>query len=163
MNISFVEIWLIIGVIFIIIEFSTIPGIGFLFLGFGALTTSALISSYSKTVDYQIATFGLLSFAWFLALWWPLKKFIYGKKKENNSDKDYFTLIGNQVIVFDKHIEPGKMGHVSWSGTTMNAKLEDSEKEQVKAGDTLYISEVKGNVLIWAPAQNLKEAVIRIG
>ena len=30
----------------------------------------------------------------------------------------------------------------------MNARLEDSEREQVKAGDTLYISDVKGNVLI---------------
>ena len=56
--------------------------------------------------------------------------------------------MGNQVIVFDKHIEPGKIGQVSWSGTTMNARLEDSEREQVKAGDTLYISDVKGNVLI---------------
>ena len=48
MDISAVEIWLIVGIIFIIIEFSKIPGIGFLFLGLGALTTSALISSYPE-------------------------------------------------------------------------------------------------------------------
>ncbi len=148
MNISSVEIWLIIGIVCIIIEFSKVPGIGFLFLGLGALTSSALISSYPEIIDYQIATFGLISLAWFLALWWPLKKFVYGKKKGNNIDQSYFNLVGNQVIVFDKHIEPGKIGQVSWSGTTMNARLEDSEREQVKAGDTLYISDVKGNVLI---------------
>ena len=113
MNISSVEIWLIIGIVCIIIEFSKVPGIGFLFLGLGALTSSALISSYPEIIDYQIATFGLISLAWFLALWWPLKKFVYGKKKGNNIDQSYFNLVGNQVIVFDKHIEPGKIGQVS--------------------------------------------------
>ena len=37
---------------------------------------------------------------------------------------------------------------VSWSGTIMNAKLADSEKEQRKPGDVLYVLEVKGNILI---------------
>ena len=148
MDISAVEIWLILGIIFIIIEFSKIPGIGFLFLGLGALTTSALISSYPEIIDYQIATFGLISLAWFLALWWPLKKFVYGKNKGKNTDQDYFDLIGNQVVVFDKYIEPGTIGQVSWSGTTMNAKLEDSEKENAQAGEILYISKVRGNILI---------------
>lgn len=145
MDISAVEIWLILGIIFIIIEFSKIPGIGFLFLGLGALTTSALISSYPEITDYQIATFGLVSFAWFLVLWWPLKKFVYGKRKGN---KGYFDLVGNQVTVLNRNIEPGKIGQVSWSGTIMNAKLIDSEKEHVNPGDVLYVLEVKGNVLI---------------
>ncbi|MBM3467318.1 MAG: NfeD family protein [Alphaproteobacteria bacterium] len=148
MDITAVEIWLLIGVIFIIIEFSKIPGIGFLFLGLGALTTSALISSYSEITDYQIATFGLVSFAWFLVQWWPLKKFVYGKKKENGVNQGYFDLVGNQVTVFNQSIEPGKIGQVSWSGTIMNAKLADSEKEQGKPGDVLYVLEVKGNILI---------------
>jgi len=74
MDITAVEIWLLIGVIFIIIEFSKIPGIGFLFLGLGALTTSALISSCSEITDYQIATFGLVSFAWFLVLWLAIEE-----------------------------------------------------------------------------------------
>lgn len=148
MDITAVEIWLLIGVIFIIIEFSKIPGIGFLFLGLGSLTTSALISSYSEITDYQIATFGLVSFAWFLVLWWPLKKFVYSKKKGNSINQGYFDLVGNQVTVFNQSIEPGKIGQVSWSGTIMNAKLSNSEKEQGKPGDVLYVLEVKGNILI---------------
>lgn len=148
MDISAVEIWLIVGIIFIIIEFSKIPGIGFLFLGLGALTTSALISSYLEITHYQIATFGLVSFTWFLVLWWPLKKFVYGKRKGNNINQGYFDLVGNQVTVLNRNIEPGKIGQVSWSGTIMNAKLVDSEKEHVNPDDVLYVLEVKGNVLI---------------
>jgi membrane protein implicated in regulation of membrane protease activity len=148
MDISAVEIWLILGIIFIIIEFSKIPGIGFLFLGLGALTTSALISSYLEITDYQIATFGLVSFTWFLVLWWPLKKFVYGKRKGNNINQGYFDLVGNQVTVLNRNIEHGKIGQVSWSGTIMNAKLVDSEKEHVNPDEVLYVLEVKGNVLI---------------
>ncbi len=146
MNISSVEIWLVIGIIFIVIEFSTIPGIGFLFLALGSLTVATLISFYPKITDYQIAAFGIISFLWFLFLWWPLKKFVYGKNK--NTSQDYFDLIGNQVVVSSKYIDPGKVGQVSWSGTTMNAKLANSEKEQAKTGEMLYISKVKGNILI---------------
>ncbi len=148
MDTSAVEIWLIIGVIFIIIEFSTIPGIGFLFLGLGALTSSVLFSFYQEIIDYQIAAFGLISFSWFLLLWWPLKKFIYNKKGQNDANQTYFNLVGNQVIVVDELIEPEKTGKVSWSGTVMNAKLESSEIESVKIGEGLYVSRVQGNILI---------------
>ena len=78
----------------------------------------------------------------------PLKKFVYGKKKGNRINQGYFDLVGNQVTVFNQSIEPGKIGQVSWSGTIMNAKLADSEKEQRKPGDVLYVLEVKGNILI---------------
>lgn len=146
MEISSVEVWLIIGVVFIVIEFSTIPGIGFLFLALGSLTNSILLSSYPEIAQYQIATFGIGSLLWFLILWWPLKKFVYGKKK--NTEQNYFDLVGNQVVVSDEYIEPGKIGLVSWSGTTMNAKLLESEKERAIAGETLYILKVRGNILI---------------
>ena len=148
MNISSVETWLIIGVFFIAIEFSTIPGIGFLFLGFGALTVSWLLYLYPALVNYQLATLGITSFAWFLALWWPLKVFLYKGKSKANSNHDSFNLIGNQVVVIDTPIKPDVIGQVTWSGTTMNAKLATSEKSQIEVGDTLYILDVKGNVLI---------------
>ena len=32
--------------------------------------------------------------------------------------------------------------------SSMNAKLEDSEKENAQAGEILYISTVRGNILI---------------
>ena len=144
MSISPIEIWMIVGVIFIVIEFSTIPGIGFLFLGLGALTTSALIYFYPNLVDYQVATVALGSFVWFLLLWWPLKVFIYGRK--GKAKRDYFDLVGAQVKVFDEVIKPGQMGQVSWSGAIMNARLDDAQ--QAEKGEALYVTEVKGNVLV---------------
>lgn len=148
MNICAVETWLAVGIICIIIEFSQIPGIGFFFLGLGALTTSALISSYLEISDYQIATFGLISLTWFLVLWWPLKKFVNGKRTGNNINQGYFNLVGQYVRVLNRNIEPSKIGQVSWSGTIMNARLVDSENEHVNPDSLLYVLEVQGNVLI---------------
>ena len=66
----------------------------------------------------------------------------------DTSNHDSFNLIGNQVVVIGTPIKPDVIGQVTWSGTTMNAKLATSEKSQIEVGDTLYILDVKGNVLI---------------
>lgn len=39
MAVTPIEIWLAIGIVFILIEFTKLPGIGFLFLGLGAIST----------------------------------------------------------------------------------------------------------------------------
>ena len=42
----------------------------------------------------------------------------------------------------------GKIGQVSWSGTTMNATLSPLDNENADIGDELTVLEVKGNILI---------------
>jgi membrane protein implicated in regulation of membrane protease activity len=150
LNITPAAIWLLAGIIFILIEFSTIPGIGFLFVGFGSISTALLIYNYPLFVDYQIAAVGILSMLWFLVLWWPLKAYVYGKKGKN---KDYFDIVGSEVKVFDDTIKPGGMGQVEWSGTIMNARLEDHEEQEANVGQKLYITKVHGNVLICSMAK----------
>jgi membrane protein implicated in regulation of membrane protease activity len=145
MNITPVEIWLLVGVIFILIEFSTIPGIGFLFVGFGSLSNAILIYNYPQLAEYHIAAVGILSMLWFLILWWPLKVYAYGKKGKK---KDYFDIAGSEVKVFDDVIKPGDMGQVEWSGTIMNARLQEHEEQAAQVGQTLYIIKVQGNILI---------------
>lgn len=144
MNITPAQIWLLAGIIFILIEFSTIPGIGFLFIGFGALSNAILIYNFPFFADYQLAGIGILSMLWLLILWWPLKVYMYGKK---GKQKDYFDIAGSEVKVFDS-IAPGGMGLVEWSGTIMNARLEDCEKQEAQVGQILYITKVKGNILV---------------
>lgn len=75
-----IELWLAVGIIFILVEFTSLPGIGLLFLGLGAISTSILIYYVPEIQNYQVASVGLSSLAWFLVLWWPLKIFVYGKK-----------------------------------------------------------------------------------
>ena len=138
------EMWLVVGIVFILIEFSTLPGIGFLFLGLGAMSSAVIFYFYPETLNYQVASVGFSSLAWFLILWWPLKAFVYNK---TNSGKDYFDIVGMQVEVAHEDIKPGDLGKVYWSGTIMNAKLSNGETI-ARVGDKLLIVKAKGNILI---------------
>lgn len=142
--ITLVQLWLIIGIIFIVIEFVKLPNIGFLFLGLGALSNAILLSNYPYFLQYQLIAFGLISFLWFAILWWPLKFYVQKKDKKT----EYHDLVGKEVLVYDKEILLGKIGRVSWSGTTMNAKLSDNDTKPAFQGDVLCILQVEGNVLI---------------
>lgn len=143
-----VEIWLALGLIFILLEFTTIPGIGLLFIGIGALTSSLILHNYPMLIPYQLTIVGLASFAWFLVLWWPLKRFLYGKGTGKRYGKDYFDIVGTEVEVSVEEIKPGGMGSVTWSGTLMNARLIAGEEKAAQVGEKLYVHEVKGNILI---------------
>lgn len=145
MDITPIEIWIAVGLIFIIIEFTAAPGIGFLFLGLGSLSTGIAIYYFPEIASFQIASIGLGSLAWFLLLWWPLRIFIYGKK--GKAKPDYFDMTGMRVEVASEEIQTSGFGKVYWSGTTMNARLVD-KGFPVKKGEELYIVEVKGNTLI---------------
>lgn len=141
------ELWLAVGIIFILVEFTSLPGIGFLFLGLGAVSTSILIYYVPEIQNYQVASVGLLSLAWFLVLWWPLKVFVYGNKK-SSAGSDYFDMVGMQVEVAVDYMEPSGLGQVYWSGTLMNARLEDKDSAGAKIGDKLYVTKIKGNILV---------------
>ena len=138
-------LWLAVGIVLILLEFTTIPGIGFLFLGLGALTSSALMYYFPYLESYQIVAIGLCSLGWFLILWWPLKRFVYGTK---GGKSDYFDIVGMRVDVAIEDIEPAGMGQVYWSGTIMNAKMDPHDSEGAKVGDKLYVSEVRGNIMV---------------
>lgn len=145
MDITPIEIWIAVGLIFILVEFTAIPGIGFLFLGLGSLSTAIAIYYFPEIAAFQIASVGLTSLAWFLLLWWPLKIFIYGKKGKAGSD--YFDMVGMRVKVASEEIKPSGLGLVYWSGTTMNARFIDKDTP-IKKDEELYVIEVKGNILI---------------
>lgn len=145
MDITPIEIWIAVGLIFILVEFTAILGIGFLFLGLGSLSTAIAIYYFPEIAAFQIASVGLTSLAWFLLLWWPLKIFIYGKKGKAGSD--YFDMVGMRVKVASDEIKPSGLGEVYWSGTTMNARFIDQDTP-IKKDEELYVTQVKGNILI---------------
>ncbi|MCC8467916.1 MAG: NfeD family protein [Rickettsia endosymbiont of Eriopis connexa] len=139
------EIWLIIGIICVVVEFFAVPSIGFLFFGLGALSNTLVVYNYPLvSLTNQITFFGILSLIWFCILYYPLKKYVYNKtdKTENYSD-----MIGKTVEVYSSTVSSDTVGQVKWSGAIMNAYLAPNEID-AKTGDRLFIIEVKGNVLI---------------
>lgn len=142
------ELWLLFGIILIILEFSQSPGVGFLFLGLGAVSTAIITSYWQQDTLHQFAYFGITALLWFLLLWYPLKLFVY--KHSTDISRGSFDIIGSEVIVTDKDIKAGEHGQVLWSGTIMNAKLVDNTTDIAKIGEIIYVLEVKGNVLICA-------------
>lgn len=145
----YVEIWLIVGFCFIIMEFVIIPNIGLLFIGLGALTLSGVLYFDPELISYQFGILGIGALLWFLVLWWPLKIMIYGKHGANTTydNKWGSDFIGTKVMVVEKPLEFGQMGQVTWSGTIMNAQYVDHENGPALVADMLYVREVKGNVL----------------
>ncbi|WP_041405227.1 NfeD family protein [Rickettsia canadensis] len=139
------EIWLIIGIICVVIEFFTVPSIGFLFLGLGALSNTLVVYNYDINLQNQIMIFGILSLIWFSILYLPLKKYVYSTtaKAENYSD-----MVGKTVEVHSSTISSHTIvRQVKWSGVIMNAYLAPNE-EEAKTGDQLFIIKVKGNILV---------------
>ncbi len=149
-GISVVTLWLIAGIIFIIIEFIGTPNVGFLFLGLGALSTAICLSLSPLAFKYQPVIFGISSLLSLLILWQPLQLYIYKNGKNSTS---YSDMIGNAVIVHSKEISTETIGQVMWSGTIMNAKLDEKEHKIASKGDTLYITKTAGNVLICSKTQ----------
>ena len=145
LGITPIEIWLGIGIIFILLEFTAVPGIGFLFVGFGAILSSIIYYYYPLLQQYQITTLGFSTLTCFLILWWPLKTFISTKNQDKG--KEYSDIIGRQVEVALKDIAPKSTGQVYWSGTIMNAQLAKDE-EIAPVGSKLYIIGISGNILI---------------
>ncbi|MDN3029833.1 MULTISPECIES: NfeD family protein [Rickettsieae] len=151
-NISIVEWWLIAGIICIIIEFSNIPNVGFLFLGLGGISNAIILNNYSDLLKYQYIIFGFISFLWLVILWYPLK-FYVGKKHDKY---EYSDMLGQEVQLYSNELLIGEKGQVLWSGTIMNAKLSKDSVKSAYKGDTLRIVQIDGNVLI-CTAENLKK------
>jgi membrane protein implicated in regulation of membrane protease activity len=140
-------LWLLFGISLIILEFSQLPGIGFLFLGFGAITT-AIMTNYlqAETMLTQFAYFGIASISWFALLWYPMKKFVY--QGENANLKESFDIVGSSVTVIKNNMKAGSLGQVLWCGTVMNARLiGKTNNDTAKVDDTLIVKEIKGNTL----------------
>ena len=140
-------IWLILGIIFIIIEVSAIPGIGFLFAGLSAISLGGFITfgfiNGATQLD-QIAYFFFLTAIWWVVLWKPLKGLV------KNKGGDYKNLSDAQgVVEEDGGLLAGKVGNVKWSGAVMRARIRPgSSLEKIEKGETVWIHEQKDGILL---------------
>ena len=139
-------IWLVLSAVFFVLEVSLIPGIGFLFAGFAAITVGGLVNFgvvSSEAYFAQFAYFFGLLFAWAAILWYPIKAF-----RNKNKGDDFQNIIGDSAIVSGNELTKNKNGKVKWSGTTMKARLyADDAKDKVKKDDEVFVVAINGNTL----------------
>ena len=141
------QLWLtILGVTSIILEMGFISGIGFLFIGLGALSVAGLIEfnliKEDNLLNILLALISLSSL-YFLIFW---KFFNILLNEKMITKKNYGEIIGKEAIVIYSDIKGHTIGKVKWSGTIMNAQLIDTNY-YIKEGETVKIVKVKGNIL----------------
>lgn len=152
-NIAFV--WITIAIIFLFLEASAIPGVGFLFAGLSALSVGGLISfSIIDNYDYtaQFIFCSLFAIIWFCVLWYPLKKY----RSLNNSETPYQNINGSEAILVSETLKNNENGKIKWSGTIMNAKaIINQENVVLTKGERVIIKSITGNTAIIIPENEL--------
>jgi len=137
--------WLVLGVIFVLIEVLAIPAMGFLFAGIGAITLGGLIIFNFIALEgvmYHIAYFFFFTTVWAIILWKPLKKSI-----KSSVEDSYQNIVGTTADATEK-LEEGKVGYVKWSGTKMRARIApDSTLKHIEKGKTVNVVGNKDGIL----------------
>lgn len=136
-------LWLIAGAALLALEAFGIPGVGFLFVGLGALATAITLEIGVITeMDYvsQFACFFITSGVLTVLLWKRLKTWRIGKES-------YSNMIGDTATVGKGGLSKGKEGTVHWSGTTMRAILAEDAAAQLAEGASVTITAVKGTLV----------------
>ena len=135
--------WLGIGVILIILDIIAIGGVGFIFLGLGAISTSVFLSYFDLWL-HQVPFFGIASLIWFILLYKPIKRYL----SKEGEDSRVGDIIGSLVEVTESAIYPNSLGKVKWSGAIFNASLKAEENYSVPVGTFLIVERIEGNILI---------------
>ena len=140
-------LWLAFGVVCFLIEALIVSGVGFLFVGLGALTAGSILTAMPDiSVLQQWVVFFITSAMWALLLWKPMQKF-QGKSKES-----YSNMVGDTAYVAASGLKKGELGEATWSGTIMKARLADhAHVDSLTGGTQVVITEVVGNTLVVKP------------
>ncbi len=136
------HIWMIIGIIFVIIEIFD-PAFFFIAFGIAAILTGllCLIGSFGSLVVLQIFTFAILSFISFLLMRKLGKKVLAHPAGETN----VFALKG-QIGIVTKEISAEGKGYVKVGGEEW-AAVEETGKAIVQNAK-VKVLEIEGNKLI---------------
>lgn len=144
-----VYVWLVFGAALILFEAFTAPGLGLFLVGLGALCTGIVIESgllADSATALQFVSFFSFTIAWAVLLWKPLVKF-RAKGKGKNA-REFNNMVGDSAVVAGNGLKRGETGQVLWSGTVMNAEIDDSvQVDALLAGAQVEIKSVSGNKL----------------
>ena len=138
-------IWLAVGFALIVVELSVAPGVGLLFAGMAGITLGGLLA-FDVVSDLnfseQLLYFCVLTVAWALVLWKPLKKYLH------SSTGSFDMYVGTNAEVVDEPLIKTNTGKVQWSGSQMRAKVHlDAQIDEIAVGQEVYIHEMKNGVM----------------
>jgi membrane protein implicated in regulation of membrane protease activity len=142
-------LWLLAGAALLALEAFGLPGIGFFFIGLGAIVTGVAIEiGIAAADDYisQFAVFFISSGLFAMLLWRKLKAWHTSPRTAER----YSNMVGDKAVVGKGGLAPGKEGQVKWSGTTMRAVLA-ADSPPVAEGAGVIITAVKGNIVTVKP------------
>ncbi len=143
MELSNEILWLAAGVTLIVLEFTLIPAVGFIFAGFAALIVGLLVGvGVLDSVLYQWIAALSLTVILAVVLWNP-----FTNARKNKHYGQYSDVIG-QSATLTENLAPGQIGKAKWSGTTMKARLEDGAVDVMPKDREVIITALDGNVLV---------------
>lgn len=145
--------WYLLSAALFLLEALALPGIGFFFAGFGAISTALLLQGgyIDDTLLTQATVFCFATAIWAAILWVPLKKLRLGRGKPS----PHHDLIGRFATVAGEGLAKGHTGHAKWSGTLFNARLAERASIATAApGEELKIIDINGSTLILAEADH---------
>lgn len=139
------HIWMILGILFVIIEIFD-PAFFFISLGIGAIITSllALVPAVGRSIPFQIFLFALFSFIAFLFMRKLGKKLLVNPGGETN----VYALKGKTATVTQSIEKDGK-GYVKVGGEEWVAISQNGES--IPQGSKVQILDIDGNKVIVAP------------
>ncbi|MBQ4467774.1 MAG: NfeD family protein [Firmicutes bacterium] len=139
-SISMVWIWLIVAIIFIIIEAITV-GLTTIWFAAGALV-GLLLAFFKVPVMAQIIIFLIVS----LVLLGTTRKVFVNKLKTGSQKTNVDALVGEEAVVLED-ITPFNTGLVKVKGQNWTAVAYDKDAT-IKAGETVKIKAIEGVKLI---------------
>ncbi len=121
-------IWLIIGVIFFVLEMA-VPGFVLFFFGLAAWITALGCYILPWSLNTQLAVFLVSSLVSLFSLRSVAKKVFLGDTKDN--EKDSIMANGGEKCVVSAAINPPAEGQVKFAGTFWRAEAEENIEEGV--------------------------------
>lgn len=136
-------IWFLIGIVLLIMEFTT-PGLVIFFFGVGAIVVGIVCLILNPSFTVQLIIFLLSSVTLLFALRKWLKKVFLGRKNDPESEiiDTIDNFIGERAIVLKK-ITPAMPGSVELHGTAWKAEAD----ENIRKGSPVEVVGKKNLVL----------------
>lgn len=133
-------IWLILFIVFLIMEVVTAGTLVSIWFCFGAL--AAMVAAKSGfSILVQLTVFAVIS-ALFIAATRPFVKKIMSKRKEERTNAD--RIIGQKAIVIEEINYLNGTGAVKVDGKEWTARNFENNEEMIKKGTEVIVVEIKG-------------------
>lgn len=141
------SVWLSAGIVLVALELVCVSTIGFVFAGFGALTTGAILHLGwigAEETTLQFIVFLAATSLWTGALWLPVKRWHITRLHKKPSE-----MIGDTAYIGSAGLSRRADAEVTYAGSIRKARLSDRNiAERLEAGTEVIITEVIGDTLV---------------